>query len=36
MCIHETTKFMLCFPEVFQQILMTGIAALENSVLKFF
>ena len=20
-CIHETTKFMLCFPEVFQQIM---------------
>ena len=36
MCIHETTKFMLFFPEVFQKLLMTGIAALENSVLEFF
>ena len=35
MCIHEITKFMLCFPEVFQQ-LMTRIAALQNSVFEFF
>ena len=27
-CIYETTKFMLCFPEVFQQI-MTEIVATE-------
>ena len=27
-CIYETTKFMLCFPEVFQQI-MTGIVVTE-------
>ena len=26
--IYETTKFMLCFPDVFQQI-MTGIVATE-------
>ena len=25
-CVHETNKFMLCFPEVFQQI-MTAIVA---------
>ena len=35
MCIHEITKFMLCFPEVFQQ-LTTRIAALQNSVFEFF
>ena len=29
-CIHETTKYMLCFPEMFQQI-MTGIVALSMS-----
>ena len=26
-CIHETNKFMLCFPEAFQQ-LMTGIVVV--------
>ena len=37
MCIHEMTKFiyMLCFPEVFQQ-LTTRIAALQNSAFEFF
>ena len=29
MCIHETTKFMLCFPEVFQQLLMNGVQLLK-------
>ena len=24
-CIHETNKFMLCFPEVFQQLMTDGV-----------